>query len=174
MAHRPPTPHRQGFTLIELLVVITIIAILAALILSTAGGIQKKAARDRAKAEISALSTALESYKADYGDYPIASNAPSATSSDNSIILYGALVGVNTNLNPNRKVYFEPSKSTSATTNYSTAGNYFVDPFSQPYQYRYPGSADKSGTNFFDLWSYAGSTKTAEDTNNHVFWEKNW
>ncbi len=59
-----------GFTLVELLVVITIIAILAALVLSTAGGIQDKAARNRAQSEIAALSAALESYKADNGDYP--------------------------------------------------------------------------------------------------------
>jgi len=48
----------SAFTLIELLVVIAIIAILAGLILNTAGYIQKKGAMSRAQAEIAALETA--------------------------------------------------------------------------------------------------------------------
>ena len=64
--------NRQAFTLIELLVVITVIAILAGLVLNTAGYIQKKSARSRAEAEVAALSAAIESYNLDYGAYPAA------------------------------------------------------------------------------------------------------
>src|SRR5258708_40284649 len=60
----------RAFTIIELLVVIAIIIILASLILSTVGYVQKKGARARAEAEIAAMSAALESYKADNGIYP--------------------------------------------------------------------------------------------------------
>src|SRR6184192_3861885 len=60
----------RAFTIIELLVVISIIIILAGLILSTVGYVQKKGARSRAEAEIAAMSAALESYKADTGIYP--------------------------------------------------------------------------------------------------------
>ena len=56
--------------MIELLVVIAIIIILAGLVLSTIGYVQKKAARARAETEIAALSAACESYKADNGIYP--------------------------------------------------------------------------------------------------------
>src|SRR5207237_6614116 len=59
-----------AFTIIELLVVIAIIIILASLILSTVGYVQKKGVRSRAEAEIAAISAALESYKADNGIYP--------------------------------------------------------------------------------------------------------
>jgi type II secretory pathway pseudopilin PulG len=59
-----------AFTLIELLVVIAIIIILAGLILTTAGYVQRKGARARAETEIAAISAALESYKADNGIYP--------------------------------------------------------------------------------------------------------
>ncbi len=59
-----------AFTLIELLVVITVIIILAGLILSTTGYVQKKGARSRAETEIAAISAACESYKADNGVYP--------------------------------------------------------------------------------------------------------
>ena len=64
------TKKSGAFTIIELLVVISIIIILAGLILSTVGYVQKKGARSRAEAEIAAMSAALESYKADNGVYP--------------------------------------------------------------------------------------------------------
>src|SRR6266478_6222597 len=64
-----------SFTVIELLLVIAIIIILAGLILSTVGYVQKKGARSRAEAEIAAISAALESYKADNGIYPTDSNS---------------------------------------------------------------------------------------------------
>src|SRR5947209_20465512 len=60
----------RAFTIIELLVVISIIIILAGLILSTVGYVQKKGARSRAEAEIAAITAALENYKADNGIYP--------------------------------------------------------------------------------------------------------
>lgn len=173
--------HRKApdaFTLIELLVVIAIIAILAALVLNTAGYIQKKAARSRAETEIAALSAALESYKADNGDYPGATNAVGLTRTENANILYKALVLSDPTYNPSGKVYFEPSKShlQSKTASFNSSSNYFVDPFGTPYQYRYPGDANKSGTNFFDLWSYAGASgsKATENATNHVFWIVNW
>lgn len=61
---------QRGFTIIELLVVMAVITVLAALILSTSGYVQKKGARSRAEAEIAAMSAACESYKADNGTYP--------------------------------------------------------------------------------------------------------
>src|SRR5216110_3706953 len=61
---------KSAFTIIELLVVIAIIIILASLILSTVGYVQKKGARSRAETEIAAMSAACESYKADNGVYP--------------------------------------------------------------------------------------------------------
>ncbi|MFZ4775718.1 MAG: type II secretion system protein GspG [Terrimicrobiaceae bacterium] len=145
-----------GFTLIELLVVIAIIAILAGLILSTAGYVQKKGATSRAEAEVAALSAALESYKADNGDYPTGTNL-SATGNNNFLF---------TNLMPpasaaNPKVYFEFNKGMTNTS------GYVVDPFGGSYGYQYPGSNARSGTNFFDLWSTAGSTNTNA-------WIKNW
>jgi general secretion pathway protein G len=144
----------SGFTLIELLVVIAIIAILAGLILSTAGGIQKKAARSRAESEIAALSAALESYKADNGDYPSSTNYPN-TSMNSSNSLYGVL-------SPSSgKVYFEFNKGMLGS-----AG--IVDPFGSAYGYTYPGSSNRSGTNFFDLWSTAGGS-----TNTNA-WIQNW
>ena len=60
----------NAFTLIELIVVVSIIAVLAALVLSTVGYARKKGARARAETEIAAMSAACENYKADNGVYP--------------------------------------------------------------------------------------------------------
>ncbi|HWN23522.1 MAG TPA: hypothetical protein VNN16_00305 [Candidatus Sulfotelmatobacter sp.] len=68
-----------AFTMIELLVVIAIIIILAGLVLSTIGYVQKKGARARAETEIAAISAACESYKADNGIYPRDPTANTAT-----------------------------------------------------------------------------------------------
>lgn len=158
---------RSAFTLIELLVVVAIIAILAGLVLQTAGFVQKKAATSRAEAEIAALSAALESYKADMGDYPRLTNDAPAT---NNAILRAALSPNGSNaLNTLNKVYFEfPGRMNPGGTS-STATNLAVlDPFGEGYGYRYPGDPSRSGTNFFDLWSRAGST-----TNSNA-WIKNW
>lgn len=168
----------RGFTLIELLVVIAIIAILAGLVLSTAGFIQRKGATSRAQAEIAALSAALESYKADMGDYPPGSNAsPTSTGpiTGANSFLRAALAPTGTNpLNPLNKVYFEfPTGMGTNKTNPSATNQNVLDPFGEPYGYVYTNSGNlaprgtMNGTNFFDLWSRAGSTNTNQ-------WITNW
>lgn len=66
MKHRAP----HGFTLVEVLAVIVIILIIAGWILAAFGSANTKAARARADAEIKLMSTACESFKADFGSYP--------------------------------------------------------------------------------------------------------
>lgn len=156
---------RRGFTLIELLVVITVIAILAGLVLATAGYIQKKSARSRAEVEMAALSAALESYKVEYGAYP----ASASGGTDGARILYQALSFSNENLNPSGKLFFEP-KSTMLDGTNSRATTCFVDPFGSAYNYVFPGDANRSGTNFFDLWSAAGANPPGDMDQ----WIKNW
>jgi len=146
-----------GFTLIELLVVITIIAILAALVLSVAGIVQQKAARARAEAEIKAMEAGLESYKADNGDYPTGTNT-TTSSSGNNAFLFQALNGTN----GSGKVYVEFNK------NQTNGSSNIIDPFGNTYGYQYPGATNRSGTNFPDLWSVANSS------NNTNAWVKNW
>jgi len=161
----------SGFTLIELLVVIAVIAILAGLVLSTAGFIQKKGAMARAQAEIEALSTALESYKVEYGDYPTGTNglnSGTATPGTNNAFLRVALAPNGSNsLNPLNKVFFEFPKGMGNSSNISATNQPVLDPFGEGYGYMYPGATNRSGSNFFDLWSRAGSTNTNA-------WIKNW
>ena len=129
---RQALPRARGFTLIELLVVITIIMVLAGLTLSLFSYANVKAASDRARAEVSALSLALESYKIDNGDYPRSTDTDSLNAQSSpslaiqngtvpasgaaSLVLYKALSGdttldgvvdTDTNTNTKNTVYFE-------------------------------------------------------------------
>jgi len=159
---------QAGFTLVELIIVIAVIGILASLVLSVAGFIQYKGAVSRAEAEIAALSAALESYKADHGEYPTGSVNPASTSVNS--ILVAALMPLDEDANgkkivPPPKVYFEFNKNMLLTNGKTTNA---VDPFGEPYGYQYPGNASRSGTNFFDLWTRANGK---DDTNK---WRRNW
>ncbi len=62
--------HSSAFTLIELLVVIGIIALLAGIILVAVSRARGHASTARVMADLQAISTALEAYKSDFGDYP--------------------------------------------------------------------------------------------------------
>jgi prepilin-type N-terminal cleavage/methylation domain-containing protein len=61
---------RLAFTLIELLTVIAIMGVLASLILPVAGAVKKHQYIYNARAEMAALETAIDNYKAAYGFYP--------------------------------------------------------------------------------------------------------
>lgn len=143
----------SAFTLIELLIVIAIIAVLASLVLGAAGSVQKKGARSRAEAEIAAIGAALESYKADNGDYP------SNSSKANNLPLLTALMP---SPGAGGKVYYEfKSKWTNASLG-------ALDPFGNAYCYIYTNGSSNNGINNYDLWSTAGSSANSNS------WIKNW
>jgi type II secretion system protein G len=142
----------RAFTLIELLIVIAVIAILVSIVLSVSSGVQEKGRRSRAEAEIAAVGAALESYKADNGDYPIGSNSGSLSLISNLMPTNGS------------KVYFE------FKAKYTNSGGW-LDPWLKTnYNYSYTNGASNNGTNNYDLWSTAGDT-TGTKTN---IWIKNW
>ena len=155
-ARRTPSASQSAFTLIELITVVAIIAILSSLTLATFGYVQEKAGRSRAEAEIAALSAALESYKADNGNYPAGTNI--TVSGDNKFLIESLM-----STNAGSKVYFEFSRKMTNTGN-------VVDPFGASYRYQYPGGVDRSGTNFFDLWSTGKKISETNEGN----WIKNW
>ena len=64
---------RRAFSLIELLAVCVVIAMLAGIMLGLVRSVQRKMDRSQTKADIAALSMAIESFRSDYGVYPTSS-----------------------------------------------------------------------------------------------------
>lgn len=172
-----PAATRRAFTLIEILTVIAIIAILAALLLATAGFIQEKAGIARAQTEISALSSALEAYKIDIGTYPDGDGSDNSTKD-----LLDALVpigGQPNSFNPTGKTYMDLNpkmlrdySSKKSIEDNRKAANGLVDPFGNPYHYEYDendSNQDRSGKGMFNLWSQGKKNSTNQD-----LWIKNW
>ncbi len=173
----------NAFTLIELIVVVSIIAVLGALVLSTAGYARKKGARARAETEIAAMSAACENYKADNGIYPrdaATTDSLDTTAAINignyqaaSQYMYGQLAvdpdfdGVP---NSSSKAYmqFKPNMLGTDANNKV----YPRDPFGNSYGYSTRMAATGSGgyNPTFDLWSTAGLTTGSDSTQ----WIKNW
>jgi hypothetical protein len=104
------------------------------------------------------------------GDYP--TGTCTVVSSETNNFLRAALAPDGTNsLNALNKVYFEFSKGMGTNTTLSKDTNQnVIDPFGNRYGYQYPGSSTRSGTNFFDLWSTAGTTAASQSNQ----WIKNW
>lgn len=67
---RRPTRHPGGFTLVELLVVMVILGLLAALVVPSYLGRERKARAQAAKTQIELLGTALDTFRLDVGRYP--------------------------------------------------------------------------------------------------------
>ena len=84
------SPQRPlAFTLVELLTVMAVIAILAGLILSISGMVQKNSSSMRADTEVKALSVACEAFKSDNGTYPhqpLSSTGSGNTTGSNGVI----------------------------------------------------------------------------------------
>jgi type II secretory pathway pseudopilin PulG len=182
-----------AFTLIELIVVIAIIIVLAGLILSTVGYVQKKGARSRAETEIAAMSAACESYKADNGIYPRdatttdtlnarVSGDPTSTSyKQASLYLYIQLSGTNADRTPitGARSYFAFKPNQLSPSDQALPVQFIRDPFGNSYGYSTANqAAPTTGYNpTFDLWSTDGLTADPPGTPPDTItpqWIKNW
>jgi len=92
----------RAFSLVEVLTVMGVIAILMTITVTLMRGGKQRSALGRARAELAALTQALEEYKRHYGDYPQTGNAAQATpviagvigNSQAQALLLNALLGV--------------------------------------------------------------------------------
>ncbi len=64
----------KGFTIVELLIVIVVIGILAALVITTFSGIQRKARDSERQTDINAIHGQVEAFYAQNGRYPTNAN----------------------------------------------------------------------------------------------------
>ncbi len=64
----------KGFTIVELLIVIVVIGILAALVITTFSGVQRKARNTERETDIKAIHGQVEAYYAQNGRYPSLAN----------------------------------------------------------------------------------------------------
>ena len=182
----------NAFTLIELIVVVSIIAVLGALVLSTAGYARKKGARARAETEIAAMSAACENYKADNGVYPNSSGTGGTDGLDPSTsnlanyqmpcqYMYGQISGdrdfdgiPDTNVRP-YMAFKEILLLRADMSNPPSSSNPVTairDPFGNSYGYStMKASGGANGYNpTFDLWSITDGAPGTDQTK----WIKNW
>ena len=125
----------RAFTLIEILIVVAIIGLLAGVLLKSLVGAQDSAQIGVAKIFIQAgLKTSLDRYKIDMGSYP-------STSEGLNALLVAPANGAESWHGP----YMD-----------ADGGKFPLDPWHEPYQYRYPGTKNKTK---YDLYS-KGPDKT--------------
>ena len=133
-----PRPASAGFTLIELMVVIVIIGLLATVVMINVLPSQDRAMAEKARADVSLLEQAIETYRLDNLTYPRAEQGLQA--------LLQAPPGL---ARPERY----------------RKGGYIrrlpADPWGNPYQYRIPG---QSGA--FDVYSFGADGTPGGDADN--------
>lgn len=112
-----PLRRRRGFTLIELLIVVAIMSILAAVAVPNFLDAQIRTKVTRTKADLQALTTALEAYRIDNDAYPIVGNPAKASFLDLYVPYDKRLVPITTPIAYITSIpvdpFFEPNEGAS-------------------------------------------------------------
>ena len=128
------TPRAQrGFTLLEIMVVVAIIAILSTVVVVNLVGKVDDAKLARAQGDIQSLTSALQLYKLDNGQYPSTQQGLEA-------------------------LMQRPSGNPPAPNWKPYVSKLPLDPWNQPYQYLSPGQRGD-----FDVYSMGGDGKPGGD-----------
>lgn len=122
------THRNSGFSLLEILIAIALVALLASVALNQLTGIFGDNQEEAARLFVTSNSElALTRYRLDVGNFPTTEQGLSA--------LMKAPAGKEQRW---KGPYIKEAP---------------VDPWGQPYQYRFPGSRNVSGSRSFDIWS---------------------
>jgi general secretion pathway protein G len=134
----PENSKRRGFTLVEVLVVISIIVLMAGLTISKMSNIFGGSEKDIAKLFVTqTMKTPLFAYRINMGNYPTTEE------------------GLQALITP------PANKADRWRGPYVEGSSIPLDPWKEPYLYRYPGTHNKDG---YDLWSKGpGGVDGADD-----------
>ena len=156
------TDKRAAFTLLELLAVITIVALLAGIVLGVGRRASEAGKIARAKAELAALSVALEGYKRIHGDYPRTDDAARLLQS-----LIGrrgprdALINGRSLLEAAGFVIARPASPDTPADPFGETAAALIDPWSRPYVYVYKVPAGGWTNSAYVLYSSGPDGKDA-------------
>jgi general secretion pathway protein G len=140
----PLHPRRtsRGFTLIELVLVLTLLALImgAAITVLNRGGLVEGAQEDRVKGDIQTISTALDAYSYGAGRYPTTEQGLMALTE-------------------------KPGTPPIPDRWHRYMNEIPVDPWKQPYKYRYPAQKSKDPYDVFSVGK-DGAENTPDDLGN--------
>lgn len=123
---------KEGFTILEMMAVIAIIAILAGILIPAVTTVRKNANKVKAKALISHLVTAIESYKSDAGFYP--ADHISVNLASEALYIYLTNRFYDSVANEYYGPYIEPKTDWVGDSD-GDGNSEFVDPWENPYEY---------------------------------------
>lgn len=146
--------HHLGFTLLELLVAIVIIAALAGIVIGAGHRAIQAGQIARVRAELAALSAALENYQRAFGDYP---------RTDDEAQLLQSLIGKRdlSNTAIEAHTLLDAARFTTAGSldPFTDPSAVLIDPWGQPYVYVYKVPASGWGNPGYVLYSLGPDAK---------------